>query len=113
MLQLSRISKLTIHRVRVRSLPFFMSRNLEHALYGLQGDFDNETKGKLAHLFHLECQKNPRYFLDCLEEATCWAAGSHEESWSALGEGANSLHRGTNLGLLFNESDDHYFLGEI
>ena len=101
MLQLSRISKLTINRVRVRYLPFFMSRNLEHALYGLQGDFDNETKGKLAHLFHLECQKNPRYFLDCLEEATCWAAG------------ANSLHRGTNLGLLFNESDDHYFLGEI
>lgn len=113
MLQLSRINELTINRVRVRYLPFFMSRNLEHVLYGLQGDLDDKTKGNLAHLFYLKCQKNPRYFLDCLREATCWAAGTHEESWSALGEGANSLHRGTNFGLLFSESDERYFLGEF
>ncbi len=53
-LQLSGISKLTISRVKVRYLPFFMSRNLEHVLYGLSGDLDDRAKNNLAHLFFLK-----------------------------------------------------------
>lgn len=112
MRRLSGIGALTINRIKVRYCAFFMSRNLEHALYGVERDLDSSTKERLAQAFYRECQNDPGFFVRRLEASKGWASGSFSETWGALEDGANSLRRGTNLSLLFDGSDERAFIGE-
>lgn len=81
---------------------FFMSRNLEHALFGISVDADDDMKERLSRAFAEECRKNPRRFEGLLRNPEVCVPGTYEETWGYIQEGVHSLERGTNLGLLLD-----------
>lgn len=82
---------------------YFMSRNLEHALYGASGDLDDKQKERLSIAFSQACANCPGLFLKTLRDEAIAVKGNYEESWRAMFKGANSLHRGSNYHLLFED----------
>ncbi len=81
---------------------FFMSRNLEHALYGLDCDLSDRDKEKLASAFAEKCRKDPLFFLETLRSEEVAVPGGYDETWGYCFKGANSLKRGSNYHLLFD-----------
>ncbi len=85
---------------------FFMSRNLEHALYGIGGNLSGRDKERLASAFAEECYKNPGFFLERLRSEQVAVPGDYDETWNHCFKGTNSLHRGSNYHLLFDMAPD-------
>lgn len=81
---------------------FFMSRNLEHALFGISADADDDMKERLSRAFAEECRKNPRGLVELLRNPEVCVPGTYEETWGYIQEDVHSLERGTNLGLLLD-----------
>lgn len=76
---------------------YFMSRNLEQALFGLDEGVNQDMKEKLAHAFRRKCLSNPDFFATLLESEDVAIAGDYRETWSYAEEGLHSLERGSNL----------------
>lgn len=91
---------------RVPYRVFFMSRNLEHALYGVGADLSDGDKERLASAFAEECYKNHDFFLEILRSEEVAVPGDYDETWSHCFKGTNSLHRGSNYHLLFDMVSD-------
>lgn len=86
-----------------RSVPyrvFFMSRNLEHALFGIERDLTDEEKERLSQAFALKCEQDASVLSSMLNSPLVRVEGDYVESWEYVQDKENSLKRGTNLGLL-------------
>lgn len=82
---------------------YFMSRNLEHALYNMEEDYDDDKKTDLAYDFSERYEGKPdelKEYLQCQEIKIC---GTYQETWEHIFTGINSLRRGSNLHLIFED----------
>lgn len=80
---------------------YFMSSNLDHALYNEQ-NLDDELKGKYADAFYAEFQGRELLFVDFLkDEIVNGVPDLYPQSWRYIKEGLRSLERHTNLHVYF------------
>lgn len=98
--KLAATSALTYKRVHVPYEVYFMSRNLEHALYGLAGDLSDADKERLSRAFSAKCLAQPDYFVEVLERIAMGLGDSYQEAWGGVQSGSRSLERGSNLWFL-------------
>ncbi len=85
-------------------IPFaviYFSRNLEHAVYGIDGHVSDNRKTDLAFSFSDRFGYNHKAFIEYLEGEKITPEGGYLESWNAIMEGSESLKRHSNLLLLF------------
>ena len=110
----TRIGELIAEReisISSRKVPFrafFMSRNLEHALWNisdnLAGEQGKEKKRRLSLEFIEHCEEDPAFFKQLLLSSDLLHdADGYKASWDWAFKGVNSLSRGSNVGLLPKE----------
>lgn len=91
----------------IKGIPYigyFMSSNLDHALYNEQ-NLDDELKGEYADAFYEEFQGKEKLFVDFLkEEVANGVPDSYPVSWRYIKEGVHSLERHTNLYIYFDKN---------
>lgn len=91
----------------IKGIPYigyFMSSNLDHALYNEQ-NLDDELKGEYADAFYEEFQEKEKLFVDFLkEEVANGVPDSYPASWRYIKEGIHSLERHTNLHIYFDKN---------
>mgnify|MGYP000844465358 CR=1 FL=1 len=91
---------------RKRAVPYsvyFMSRNLEHALYGSAREFSDEEKKRLSAAFGKKYRNDPKGFIELLQSEEVKVPGDTvKETWCYAQQSTNSLHRGSNLHLFFS-----------
>lgn len=95
-------------RRKVPFRAFFMSRNLEHALWNipdnLTGNAGKEQKRQLSLEFIERCEDDPAFFKQLmLSSDLLHDADGYKASWDWIFSGVNSLRRGSNVGLLPEE----------
>ena len=79
-----------------------MSRNLEHALHGEAGYLSDRQKDFLARAFDRRFRDDVEGFVEFMTNEVA-VPGDYNKSWSYIAEDTNSLKRGSNLHLLFQE----------
>lgn len=77
---------------------YFMSCNLDHALYGKLNSSDEE-KERDAYLFAKKYRDDIPGFLTYINRSDFSVGSDYKESWKYITEGLRSLERHTNLGL--------------
>ena len=102
-----RKSKLMDYLLRlkdIKNIPyvgFFMSSNLDHALYDEQ-NLSQELKGEYADAFYTVFSGREELFIDFLEdEVSNGVPDSFPSSWRYIKDGLHSLERHTNLHIYF------------
>lgn len=99
-------SALTCRRKAVPYSIHFVSRNLEHALYGLARDCTDEEKRALSVAFSEKCRRSPEFFAQLLYSRDVKVPGNDLRStWTYAEKGVHSLERGSNLHLLVENAD--------
>ncbi|WP_144245727.1 hypothetical protein [Bifidobacterium catenulatum] len=101
-------SELKIGSKMVPFRAFYMSRNLEHALWdiadNLTGNAGKNRKRELSLAFIEKCESDPNYFKDLItSDAVLHGCSEYRNSWLWAFEGLHSLQRGSNVGLLPSE----------
>ena len=92
-----------------REIPYsvyFVSRNLEHALYGFSREMSDAEKERLSIAFGVKYSRDSEGFAKLLSSADVRVPGeSYADTWKYVQQGTNSLKRGSNLHLLINGFD--------
>ena len=81
---------------------YYMSCNLDHALYGKLNSTDDEKEAD-AFVFAKKYRDDIPGFMKYISESDFSVVGSYSQSWQYIREGLHSLERNTNLGLCFQE----------
>ena len=81
---------------------YYMSCNLDHALYNKLNSSDEEKESD-AHAFAKLYKDDPQGFLKYISESDFSVVDDYKESWTYIKEDLHSLERHTNLGLCFNK----------
>lgn len=81
---------------------YYMSCNLDHALYGKLNSTDDEKEAD-AFAFAKKYRDDIPGFMKYISESDFSVAGSYPQSWQYIREGLRSLERHTNFGLCFQE----------
>lgn len=93
-------------KFKKRAVPYevyFVSRNLEHAMYGCDLDLSDREKEALAIAFGDKYCADPEGFARLLASDKVRVPGdSLAETWEYAQQGTNSLKRGSNLHLLID-----------
>ena len=106
LLELAGMRELKHRKHAVPYRAYFMSRNLEHALYGSVREFSDDEKRQLSAAFGKKYRNDPEGFIELLRSRDVKVPGDTvEETWHYAREGTNSLHRGSNLHLFFSGSE--------
>lgn len=93
--------ELTYKRRRVPYGVYFLSRNLEHALYGLSRDCTNREKRLLSTAFDRKIGQQPQAFARLLQSDAVRVPGDDlDATWDYVQQGTRSLERGSNLFLV-------------
>lgn len=83
---------------------FFMSSNLDHALYNIQ-NLEKESKIIYADRFMEKFIDNPMGFIEYIEnEVSMCKNNTYESSWKYIKQDTNSLKRNTNLNIYFENN---------
>lgn len=94
---------------KVWSIPYqiyYMSCNLDHALYGKLNTTDDE-KERDSFAFAKRYKENIPGFISYIRESDFSVVENYPQSWQFIREGLHSLERHTNFGLCFKtESSD-------
>ena len=101
------ILTLISHRLLKGKLPYsiyYFSRNIEHALYGIERAVSDSRKTDLAYEFSDRFSYNTKAFMDYLEEEDICPGDDYQSSWEALENDRESLKRHSNLILLFSDN---------
>lgn len=88
---------------RIWNVPYqiyYMSCNLEHALYGKLNSTDNE-KEQDAFKFAKKYRNDIPNFMRYISESDFSVAGGYQQSWQYIRTALHSLERHTNLGICF------------
>lgn len=81
---------------------YYMSCNLDHALYGKLNSTDDEKEAD-AFAFAKKYRDDIPGFMKFISESDFSVAGNYPQSWQYICEGLHSLERHTNFGLCFQE----------
>ena len=81
---------------------YYMSCNLDHALYGKLNSTDDEKEAD-SFAFAKKYRDDIPGFMKFISESDFSVAGSYPQSWQYIREGLHSLERHTNFGLCFQE----------
>ena len=81
---------------------YYMSCNLDHALYGKLNSTDDEKEAD-AFAFAKRYRNDIPGFMNYISESDFSVAGSYLRSWQYIREGLHSLERHTNFGLCFQK----------
>lgn len=79
---------------------FYMSCNLDHALYNKLNSNDEEKEND-SYLFAVKYKDDISGFLDFITNSDFSVVNGYKESWDFIKQDHNSLKRFTNLGLCF------------
>ena len=79
---------------------YYMSCNLDHALYGKLNSTDYEKEDD-AFAFAKKYRDDIPSFMKYISESDFSVVGSYPQSWQYISEGLHSLERHTNFGLCF------------
>lgn len=82
---------------------YYMSCNLDHALYGKLNSTDDEKEAD-AFAFAKKYRDDIPGFMKFISESDFSVAGNYPQSWQYIREGLHSLERHTNFGLCFQEA---------
>ncbi len=82
---------------------YYMSRNLEHALYGKEESMNDSRKTSLADSFSSRFNKDWEAFLYYIENEGQPLGENFQQSWDEIRKETRSLERHTNINLLFRE----------
>ena len=80
---------------------YYFSRNMEHVLHNISKSLSSNDKVDYADLFADTYDKNPEAFKCFLRKSEFTVSNDYDESWRFIFIGTNSLHRHSNLHLLF------------
>ena len=83
---------------------YYMSCNLDHALYGKLNSTDDEKEAD-SFAFAKKYRDDIPGFMKYIGESDFSVAGSYPQSWQYIREGLRSLERHTNFGLCFQEEN--------
>lgn len=83
---------------------YYMSCNLDHALYGKLNSTDEEKEAD-AYQFAKKYRNDISGFLNYIKNSEFSVGPDYKKSWDYISEGLHSLERHTNLGICF-ELDD-------
>lgn len=78
---------------------YYLSRNLEHALHGLDGALSTEDKMRLAEEFEATYSEDADGFKMLLNSDELATPGEYAQTWRYIMDGAHSLERHSNLHL--------------
>ena len=81
---------------------YYMSCNLDHALYGKLNSTDDEKEAD-SFAFAKKYRDDIPGFIKYISESDFSITGSYPQSWQYIREGLRSLERHTNFGLCFQE----------
>ena len=79
---------------------YYMSCNLDHALYGQLNSTDDEKESD-SFAFAKKYRDDIPSFMKYISESDFSVVGSYPQSWQYISEGLHSLERHTNFGLCF------------
>lgn len=82
---------------------YYNSRNLEHVLYGDLRGHSAEEKQRMSDDFADRYDGKADEFIQFISGPEVAAAGSYQETWDFIGEKTNSLHRHSNMHLIFRD----------
>lgn len=85
---------------------FYMSSNLDHALYGKLNSTDDEKEHD-AFYFSMKYKNNLPLFIQFISESEFSVCNDYNESWRFIKGALHSLERHTNLGLCFTTTEPH------
>lgn len=85
---------------------YYMSCNLDHALYGKLNTSD-EDKENDAHAFAKLYKDDTQGFLKYISESDFSVMEGYKESWSYIKQDLHSLERHTNLGVCFLREEEN------
>lgn len=85
---------------------FYMSSNLDHALYGKLNSTDDEKEHD-AFYFSMKYKNSLPLFIQFISESEFSVCNDYKESWRFIKEALHSLERHTNLGLCFTTVEPH------
>ena len=98
--------------IEARTLPsgipfsiFYLSRNIEHALYGIVRSVNDNRKTDLAYDFADSFGYDWQAFISYIEENDLTIGNDYKESWKLIQNNIESLRRHTNMIYLFNDND--------
>lgn len=84
---------------------YYMSCNLDHALYGKLNSTDEEKEDD-AYAFAKRYRDDIPGFLKYIKESDFAVGPNYRESWKYITDGMHSLERHTNLGVCFETCDE-------
>lgn len=100
-----------LHRLypekKVGAIPYavyYFSRNLEHVLHNDSGNLTDQQKADRADAFADAYSGSAEAFISFLSGSDFTVQGAFGETWQFIFEGTNSLHRHSNLHLLFSDT---------
>ena len=96
---------ITTHELK-RGIPFrvyYLSRNIEHALYGIDRGVSDNRKTDLAYEFSDRFGFNYRGLLRYLTEEQVTLGRNYTDSWDEIKRGLESVRRHTNLQLVLED----------
>lgn len=95
----NKISSIAKVWVSVPYQAYYMSRNLDHALYGKIGNSTDDEKDHDAHAFSKKYKDNLDAFSTFIKSSSFSRMDGYKESWDFIKKDLHSLERYTNLGL--------------
>ncbi len=81
---------------------YFLSRNLEHVLHNREDDVSDKEKKMLSNKFDKKYGVKLKDFINFISDKTFAVQGNYKQTWEFIKKDTNSLHRHSNLHLLFN-----------
>lgn len=85
---------------------YFLSRNLEHVLHNKIENLTNSEKARLSDSFDERFAHKTHDFITFISTSAFTIPGNYNETWNSIQQGTESLHRYSNIHLLFNNNDD-------
>ena len=82
---------------------FYLSRNIEHALYGIEGHVSDSRKTDLAYDFADQFDSDWKQFMNYIENEGITIGDSYKESWQLIQNNTESLHRHSNIIYIFTD----------
>lgn len=80
---------------------YFNSCNLEHVLYNELQDFTDEEKQEMSDDFAEKYEGKLDEFIKFISDPLLAVPGTYQNTWNYIEEGLNSLHRYSNMHLIF------------
>lgn len=90
-----------IHQIKYKL--YFNSCNLEHVLYNELKDFSDDEKAELSDDFAEKYEGKYQEFIDFISDSEIAVPGTYKETWKFIEKDTNSLHRHSNMHLIFQQ----------